>query len=129
VFLIPLHVQMEVAQQSTRKMLLLVWSKETAIADSVAEAYHTIFLAPLQAEESNEMCAITAQVLARVWLCHGWVQVFMQCEWVGLRAFMCHDRASVGVGVRVLMCSAGVHVFALILSLQMYACVCACVCL
>ena len=55
--------QMEVAQQSTRKMLLLVWSKENAIADSVVEAYHTIFLAPLQVEESKEMLAVTAQRL------------------------------------------------------------------
>jgi hypothetical protein len=29
--------QMEVAQQSTRKMLLLIWSKEPAIAESVVE--------------------------------------------------------------------------------------------
>ena len=58
--------QMEVAQQSTRKMLLLVWSKETAIAESVAEAYHTIFLAPLQAEESKEMCTVTAQRLCEL---------------------------------------------------------------
>lgn len=58
--------QMEVAQQSTRKMLLLVWSKENAIAESVVEAYHTIFLAPLQAEESKEMCAFTAQRLCEL---------------------------------------------------------------
>jgi condensin complex subunit 1 len=58
--------QMEVAQQSTRKMLLLVWSKETAVAESVVEAYHTIFLAPLQAEESKEMCAFTANRLCEL---------------------------------------------------------------
>jgi condensin complex subunit 1 len=58
--------QMEVAQQSTRKMLLLVWSKETAVAESVVEAYHTIFLAPLQAEESKDMCAFTANRLCEL---------------------------------------------------------------
>ena len=57
--------EFEVAQQSLRKMLLLVWSKEPTVKDAVAEAYRAIFLAPLDAARgAPDALAATAQRLA-----------------------------------------------------------------
>jgi len=55
--------QMEVAQQSIRKMLLLVWSKETSIKDAAADAFRTIFLSPLDTDGGKAMLAMTAKRL------------------------------------------------------------------
>ena len=56
--------QMEVAQQSVRRMLLLVWSKEAGIHDGVVEAYRAIFLAPLAQDDSRPALQAAAQRLA-----------------------------------------------------------------
>ena len=54
---------MEVAQQSVRKMLVLVWSKETSIKEGAADAFRTIFLSPLDSDNSKAMLAVTAKRL------------------------------------------------------------------
>jgi condensin complex subunit 1 len=56
--------QMEVAQQSVRRMLLLVWSKEAGIKDGVIDAYRAIFLTPLTQDGSRQTLQTTAQRLA-----------------------------------------------------------------